>query len=89
MAPTRRRRCQSCGIGFANSAAVVTTCSIRWTIDKVTTGKRNRNGDHEYLLDTLGEGAVSDMAVNLLDMSFSIYMTADAAMDASTDEENE
>lgn len=56
---------------------------------KVMTGKRNQHGDREYLLDTLSEGEVSDMAVDLLAMSYRIYMTADAAMGDSSEEENE
>jgi hypothetical protein len=64
------------------------------------TGNRNKlNGDLEYLLETLADGQVSDMPVDLLTMSRRIYLlmmttkavtaAGAAAVAESTIDENE
>jgi hypothetical protein len=59
---------------------------------KVMTGKRKPDEDrtYEYLLDTLCEGEVKDLVVDLLRMSYSVYMKTNAAVrDDESNDENE
>ena len=44
---------------------------------KVMTGKKNANGDYQYIVDTLGDD-LNDMDVDLLRMSYTIYMKTSA-----------